>query len=51
MVALNAQAEISTLTTKFENILQKNLQDEEKFSETLITVTGYLENLACKMEK
>lgn len=50
MVALNTQAEISTLTAKSENILQKNLQDEEKFSETLIAVTGYLENLARKME-
>jgi len=52
MSALNSQAELSTLTAKFEKTpLQNKPQNEEKFAETLATIAGYLENLARKMEK
>lgn len=52
MASLNAQAEIASITEKFEkNGFQKNHPDEEKFAETLTTIAGYLENLARKMGK
>lgn len=53
MVALGLQDEIQTMSAKLTSIAENspNIQEEEKFAQTLSTIAGYLENLAKKMTK
>lgn len=52
MSALSVQEEVQSLEAKLRKIDGGEInQEEEKFSETLSTIAGYLENLAKKIAK
>lgn len=53
MVALSLQDKVQTMSAKLMNVTENspNIQEEEKFAQTLSTIAGYLENLAKKMTK
>ncbi len=52
MTALSLQSELQTLKSRiFDEESSKINKDDEKFSETLSTIAGYLENLAQKLNR
>lgn len=52
MAALSVQDQVRTLSSKLGTFSNKKEDEEvEKFSETLSTIAGYLENLAKKIGK